>query len=67
MRETAFTSEEKLTGFTGTDPESSVEDYLNTVTAKKHNSMKPRTCNLQKPHNFRHGYTSNTQTHHTKF
>ena len=62
MGGSSITSNKPLTVFTGTDPEYSVEDYLNTVTANLILNIGPEPINTPLHHNWIHKRTALIQT-----
>ena len=62
MGGSSITSNKPLTVFTGTDPEYSVEDYLNAVTAKLTLNIGPEPINTPLHQNWTHRRTALIQT-----
>ena len=62
MGGSSITSNKPLMVFTGTDPESSVEDYLNAVTANLILNIGPEPINTPLHQNWMHRRTALTQT-----
>ena len=67
MGRSSITSNKQVRVFTGTDPEYSVEDYLNAVTANLFLNIGPEPINTTLHQNWIHRRTASTNhnTNHT--